>query len=153
MPEETKSISIDVVKEMLKEMQRQNAEMLASVIKELKKPTVMEQKAIDQEVERIKAANEERKANSAGVLQQMRDNRFQQTVCSHKHSSAEGGHSHGVFVMEKAPSPGFIHCQKCHVNIRPGTPPQENADPRALYDTALFNRIFQELPTTNEMFA
>jgi hypothetical protein len=83
----------------------------------------------------------------------MRDVRFQRTVCSHKHAAAEGGHSHGVFVMEKAPSPGYIHCQKCHVNIRPGPVPSGNTDPLGLYDTGLFNRIFQELPTANEMFS
>lgn len=153
MPEETKTISIDVVKQMMMEMQKQNAEMLASVIQELKKPTVLEQKAIDAEIARIRAANEERKTNAGGILQQMEDVRFQRTVCTHKHSSAEGGHSHGVFVMEKAPSPGYIHCQKCHVNIRPGMAPKENADSRGFYDTALFNRIFQDLPTANEMFS
>jgi hypothetical protein len=148
MSEEPKTISIDVVKEMLKEQAKQNAEMLASVIQELKKPTLLEQKAIDAEIERIRLANEERKTNSQGILQQMRDKAATQAICSHKHRD---GTSHGVFIMEKAPSPGYILCQKNQCKIRPGNRPKENADIGAIYDTALFNRLFQELPS-NELF-
>lgn len=147
MPEE-KSISIDVVKQMLAEQARQNGEMLKEVIQELKKPTILEQKALDAEVKRILDANEERKTNSAGMKQQMADKALTQAICSHTHRD---GNSHGVFVMEKAPSPGYILCQKNQCKIRPGQKPTENADFGAIYDTALFNRLFQQLPS-NEMF-
>lgn len=146
--EEPKSISIDVVRQMLAEQSRQNSEMLKEVIQELKKPTVLEQKEIDREIERIKAANEERRVNSLGIKQQMAEKRLNQQICSHKH---QNGHTHCVFVMERAPSPGYILCQKNQCKIRPGSMPEEGADTGAIYDTALFNRLFQELPT-QEMF-
>src|ERR1035437_3356159 len=145
-------MEIDDVKKLLADQQKQNAEMLRTVIQELKKPTILEQKTLDAEAQRLKSANDERAANAAGILQQMADVRFQRTVCSHKHASAEGGHRHGVYITEPAPSPGYIHCQKCHVTIRPGIAPSENVDPLGFYDTALFNRIYQDLPTANEMF-
>jgi hypothetical protein len=148
MSEEPKTISIDVVKTMLAEQARQNAEMLKEVIQELKKPTLLEQKAIDAELERLKAANEERRVNSEGIKMQMADKRLNQSICSHKHRD---GNSHCVFVMEKAPSPGYILCQKNQCKIRPGAAPAQNADFGAIYDTGLFNRLFQELPS-NELF-
>ena len=147
MAEEAKSLSIELVKQMLAEQARQNSENLKEVIQELKKPTVLEQKALDAELQRIKDANEERLSNSAGIKQQMADKAMNQQICSHRHRD---GHSHGVFVMEKN-GPGYILCQKNQCKIRPGTRPEKNADFSAIYDTALFNRVFQELPT-NEMF-
>ncbi len=144
---EEKSLSIEVVKEMMLEMQRQNADMLSSVIQELKKPTVMEQKEIDKELQRIKDANEERRANSQGILIQMKDRHTEKMICSHKHRE---GQSHGVLVMERG-NTQYIHCQKCHANIRPGQKPETNSDTAAIYSTELFNRVFQELPT-QEMF-
>lgn len=146
--EEPKSISIDVVKQMLAEQARQNGEMLREVIQELKKPTALEQREIDKEIQRIKDANEERRVNSQGIKMQMADKRLNQEICSHKH---QNGHTHCVFVMERAPSPGYILCQKNQCKIRPGQRPAENADNGAIYDTGLFNRLFQELPT-QEMF-
>lgn len=145
---EDKSLPIDVVRQMLAEQSKQNAEMLASVIQELKKPTLLEQKAIDAEVQKIQAANEERRANSEGIKQQMREKKGFQAICTHKHRD---GNTHGVFIMEKAPSPGYIHCQLCHANIRPVGKPEKNADVSAIYDVSLFNRMFQELPSS-EMF-
>lgn len=133
---------------MLAEQAKQNAEMLKSVIQELKQPSVLEQVELDKEVERIKAANEERKANSEGIKNQMREKEAYRLICSHKHRD---GNSHGVFIMERAPSPGYIHCQSCHANVRPGPRPETGRDVLAIYDTALFNRMFQELPSS-EMF-
>lgn len=147
MPED-KVISIDVVRQMMAEQNRQNAEMLATVIQELKKPTVLEQKELDKELQRIMDANEERKGNAQGILAKMKDDEVTRQICTHKHKD---GNSHGVFVAEKAPSPGYIHCQKCHANVRPVQRPPENADIRAIYDISLFNRMFQELPSS-EMF-
>ena len=143
-----KTISIDVVKQMMAEQAKQNSEMLASVIQELKKPTVAEQKALDAELQRIKDANEERKGNAAGILMKMQQDRFEKETCTHEHRN---GVSHGVKVEEKAPSPGYILCQSCQANVRPGPKPTENSDPRAIYDTNLFNRMFQKLPSS-ELF-
>lgn len=146
--DENKSISIDVVKQMLAEQSRQNGEMLKSVIQELRKPTILEQHALDREAAELIARNEERKTNSQGILQQMRDKQVTQSICSHKHRD---GNSHCVFIMEKAPSPGYILCQKNQCKVRPGLAPSQNPDIGAIYDTGLFNRLFQELPS-QEMF-
>lgn len=147
MPEE-QSLSIKVVQQMMAEMQKQNAENMSAIIQELKKPTVLEQKAIDAELKRILDANEERKTNAQGIKQQMAEKALTQAICSHTHRD---GNSHGVYIMEKAPSPGYILCQKNQCKIRPGQKPTENADHGAIYDTALFNRLFQQLPS-QEMF-
>lgn len=143
-----KTISIDVVKQMMADQAKHNAEMLREVIQELKKPTVLEQKQLDKEIENLKAANEERKGNAAGILAKMHGDEIERQICTHKHKD---GNSHGVFVAEKAPSPGYIHCQKCHANIRPTAKPAENADCHAIYDLPMFNRMFQELPSS-ELF-
>lgn len=147
MPEE-QSLSLKVVQQMMSEQARQNAEMLKEVIQELKKPTILEQQALDREVKALLDANEERKTNSAGMKQQMADKRITRSICSHKHRD---GNSHCVFIMEKAPSPGYILCQKNQCKIRPGSVPPQNPDIGAIYDTSLFNRLFQELPS-QEMF-
>lgn len=147
MPEETGTVSISVVKQMLHEMQRENAQMLATVIQELKKPTILEQKEIDAEIKRIQDANEERKTNAQGIMQQMADKQANQAICSHKHRD---GTSHGVLIWEKNGG-NYILCQKNQCKIRPGSRPSEGADIGAIYDTALFNRLFQELPSS-EMF-
>ena len=143
-----RSLSIDVVKQMMMEMQKQNAENLSAIIQELKKPSVLEQKSIDAEIKRILDANEERKTNSQGILQQRNDKEMTQAICSHKHSN---GNSHCVLVQEKPPGTGYILCQKNQCKVRPGVKPSKNADFGAVYDTGLFNQLFQGLPS-NELF-
>src|ERR1017187_3849831 len=115
------SLEIDDVKKLLADQQRQNAEMLKTVIQELKKPTVLEQQALDRQAKEIIDQNDERKANAGAMLQKDKDKKFTQATCSHKHRD---GNTHCVFVMEKAPSPGYILCQKNQCIIRPGTKPE-----------------------------
>ncbi len=143
-----KTISVDVVKQMMAEQSRQNAEMLKSVIEELKKPTILEQKALDAEIQRIKDANEERKGNAAGILSKIREESFARETCTHEHGN---GVTHGVYVAEAPPSRGYIYCQVCYANVRPDPKPEQNADPRGIYDVNLFNRMWQKLPS-NELF-
>lgn len=147
MPENN-GISTEELRKILADQAKQNAEQTAEIIRELKKPTVLEQRALDREQKEIQDKNEERKANAGAMLQKDREKKFTQATCSHKHRD---GNTHCVFVMEKAPSPGYILCQKNQCIIRPGTRP-EGYGGSAIYDTDMFNRLFQELPT-NELFA
>ena len=145
---EEKSISLSDLKQILADQARQNAEQLATVIQELKKPTVLEQQQLDREKAELLAKNEERKANAQGQKQILAEKRAIQRICSHKH--ARTGDSHCVFIHERS-GPGYLLCQKNQCIIRPGVQPKENYNGTDIYDTALFNRILQEMPS-NELF-
>jgi hypothetical protein len=152
MPEEKKdqkeqSISISTLKEILAEQARVNQENTQKLIEELRKPTVLEQKKLEAEAKALADANQERADNATAMLLKITTKRTEQAICSHKHRN---GHSHCVYIMEKAPSPGYILCQLNQCKIRPGVAPVDYKG-TDIYDTALFNRLFQELPS-NEMF-
>jgi len=145
MSEET--VSLSALKAILAEQARINAENTQKLIAELRKPTVMEQKELDREAKELESRNQERKDNAAGILQQMEYKKANQRACSHLHRD---GNSHCVYIMEKPPSPGYILCQKHQCKIRPGVEP-ENYKGTDIYDTVMFNRMFQTLPS-NELF-
>jgi hypothetical protein len=150
MSENVNGISKADLKEILTAVAALNAENQRELIAELKKPTVLEQKELDAEAQRLRDANEDRKTNSAGVLHQMKQKRVSQEICSHKHPSAHGGQSHGVHVTEQGNPYGYILCQKCQVKIRPGKAP-EGYQGLDVYDTRAFNLILQDLPS-NRLF-
>lgn len=80
------------------------------------------------------------------VWEQKQRERDFQKVCTHEHPAREQmlGKTHCVHVKEENPtSPGYILCQRCQARIRPESFPR-NIDPNAHYDTALFNRLFQD---------
>jgi hypothetical protein len=123
-------------------------ELLAGVVKAVKEPTALEQKKMDAEAKTVAQAQEDRKKLSQSVLEDIANKRFIQSVCSHEHKN---GDSHCVYIQESK-GPGYILCQKNQCKIRPGTAPTDGtADAGAIYDTALFNKLFQKLPS-NEMF-
>jgi hypothetical protein len=144
--QQTGGISLRDLKEILAEQARQNAEQMKTVIEELKKPTLLEQKQLDAEAKAILEKNQERKENAAGMLIKIENKRAVQRICSHKHRT---GQSHCVYIMEKT-GPGYILCQKEQCKIRP-EPAPKNYNGDDIFDTALFNRLFQEMPS-NEMF-
>lgn len=141
------SVSLKDLKEILADQAKQNAEQLKTVIEELRKPTVLEQQKLDREAKEILDKNQERKENGAALLIKIENQRLTQSICTHKHRD---GNSHCVWVQEKAPSPGYILCQKNQCKIRPGVAPKDYKG-LDIYDTQLFNRLFQELPS-NELF-
>jgi hypothetical protein len=122
--------------------------MLKEVIAELKKPTILEQQALDKTLAEVIAANEERKTNAAGILMQLEQKRTTQKWCSHKHPAAVGGQSHGVLISEQGNPSGYILCQACQVKVRPEPAPKgyEGID---IYSTQLFNQLIQDLPSQN----
>lgn len=121
------------------------AEAVAAAITESRKPLP----PTEAELKALEVAQAARIANAAGVIAAMQNKRAVQTICSHEHKRKEGGGTHAVWIRDEDPrSPGYIYCQKCEAQIRPG---QFNPDGlpcemsrRAIYDTNLFNRLFQE---------
>jgi hypothetical protein len=121
------------------------AQSVASAIEESRKPLPPTEK----ELKDFEQAQQARITNAAGVVAQMNNKRAMQSICTHEHQRNQGGGTHCVWIRDEDPrSPGYIYCQKCEGQIRPGqfNPeglPHERSR-RAIYDTQLFNRLFQE---------
>lgn len=144
--QETVNLSTSALKEILADQARQNAENLRTIVDELKKPTEIQQKELDRLDAEAKARQEERKANAGAQKQLIENKRFNQSVCSHKHRH---GNTHCVLVQVQH-QPDYILCQKNQCKIRPGKAP-EGYKGTDIYDTRLYNEIFQTLPG-NEVF-
>lgn len=160
MSENEKSISLSDLSLILAEQQRQSDERLTKIIAELKKPTVMEQKALDKEAAELLARNEERKANAAGMKAKRDSDRASKRTCRHQHPK---GDTHCVWIQERG-GPGYILCQMNQCIIRPEPAPKVSHgrgpdgkeiwvdyDGDDIYDTNEFNRLWQTLPS-NELF-
>lgn len=133
--------------EVLKEMQKQNLDAIRTIAVEMRKPTDVEQSKIDADEAAKKFAQAERIDNSAAVKQQMQERRRDQLNCSHQHAD---GHTHLAHTIENgklANGPGYLLCQWCNGKIRPENEEVRKLDPQAIYDTALFNRLYQTLPS------
>jgi hypothetical protein len=121
------------------------SEAVAAAIAESRKPLP----PTEAELKALEVAQQARVANAAGVIAAQQNKRAVQHICTHEHKLKEGGGTHAVWVRDEDPrSPGYIYCQKCEGQIRPGQfnlegLPHERSQ-RAIYDTQLFNRLFQE---------
>jgi hypothetical protein len=144
--EETVTLTTSALKEILADQASQNADNLRTIVEELKKPTVLEQKELNRLDRETKDRQEERKANSDAQKQKIENKRLNQQICSHKHRD---GNSHCVLVQVQH-QPDYILCQKNQCKIRPGKAP-DGYKGTDIYDTRLYNDIFQTLPG-NEMF-
>ena len=125
---------------------KEDIELIKTLAAEMRKPTEIEQRKLDEEEAAKKAALAERKENSANVIAQMKARRAEQLACSHQHAD---GHTHLVHVQENgrlAGGPGYRLCQWCNGKVRPESEEMKKLDPHAIYDTALFNRLYQTLP-------
>lgn len=118
---------------------------VATAIQESKKeapPTARQQADIE-------AAQEERLTNAQGVREQQERKKVVQKLCNHRHTQKEGGGDHLVWVRdENMQSPGYIYCQACEVRVRPSGYGYEKLDPTAIFDTAKFNELWQEVADT-----
>jgi hypothetical protein len=121
------------------------AELIATAIAAAKAPNVVEQKKLDEEARRLEAEQDARKSLSQSVLADLTQKRQNQLICSHEHKN---GDSHCVLVQSGKDT--YILCQKNQCKIRPGSQPA-NYGGNDIYDTALFNKLMQKLPT-NELF-
>lgn len=121
-------------------------EILRDVIREVKAPNVVEQKKLDEQARQTEIAQDNRRKQADLMIEDQKNKRFVQRACSHEHRN---GDSHCVYIIEKN-TPGYILCQKCQGKVRPGGAPKGYKGDD-IYDTALFNRMFQKLPS-NELF-
>ncbi len=135
--------NMTLTKEDLKEILKANQETLVEAIRELKKPTEIEQAQIDAQKREIEARQSERKTNSDSVKDDIINKRAIKKSCSHEHPN---GTTHCVWVQERT-GPGYLICQLNQCIIRPGTAPK-NYQGDHIFDSDTFNRIFQKLNTS-----
>ncbi len=131
------------------DLQNMIAAAVATAIQESRKPLP----PTDFELAQIQQKQDNRRKTAASVILEMENKKAHQRMCSHEHSRREGGGTHCVWVREEnLASPGFILCQKCSGRIRAGEYDVEGSsfqrDRGAIYDTELFNRLFQECGET-----
>lgn len=128
------------------------ATAVATAVQEVRKPAP----PTEQELSALQMAQEHRALTAADVLAKQENERALQRMCTHTHSLREGGGTHCVWVREEDPrSPGYILCQLNQCIVRPGEfdkkglPFQKHL--KAIYDTNLFNRLFQDCGPTGLM--
>ncbi len=153
------------VAEIVRANQQQNVETVRTMMEEFKKPAPPGQREIDE----IRQAQAHRAETAESKLEEEKRNRwFQMHGCNHEHARQAGGGTHAVFVRDNdvPQSPGYIICQKCTGRFRPEEPlmmgrPKEDEkpvvekggyrnglDPKAIFDTAIFNNLLQHCVTT-----
>lgn len=106
---------------------------VSAAVAEAKKPVVT-----DAEKAAIEQAQQDRKQTAQQKLDEINAKKFNQKVCQH-----EGGkptHPHTVYVQDDWG--GYILCQLCGIVVRPENSAAKTTN--AVYDTALFNRLFQK---------
>jgi hypothetical protein len=138
MPEKNDNISIT---------KQDLAEIVSAAIAAAKAPNVIEQQKLDAQAAVIKQQQEYRKTIGASVREDMENRRQIQQICSHEHPN---GASRSVYVMEKTGA-GYMLCLKNQCKVRPEPKPAK-PDFGCVYDTALFNRLFQKSQNAGEIF-
>jgi hypothetical protein len=116
-----------------KQLQELVTAAVTAAVAETKKPAPL----TEQQIAEINQANEMRLQQRDLVLQGEANKKALQSACSH--SRAENGSSTAVYVANG----NYLICQVCQGKIRPYVPAEEQADPNSIYDTNLFNRMFQ----------
>ncbi len=114
---------------------------VSAAVKAAKEPTVIEQAELDKQEREAAQKQEARKLQGEAVLEDLNNRRMLQRLCSHEHRN---GDTHCVYIQEPK-GPGYLLCQKNQCKIRPGVAPKDSAS-GDIYDTDLFNRIFQKVP-------
>jgi hypothetical protein len=111
---------------------------VATAIQESKKPAP----PTKAEIANLEQEQQLRLETAKNVLAQMDTKKFEQRSCSHRHATGE---SHGVYINDG----NYVLCQKCQAKVRPFVAVESQKDKTAIYDTDLFNRLFQELSRTD----
>ena len=126
--------------------------IVVAAIAAAKQPSELEQLALEEKRDEIEARKaqitQENQMRAESAQQQiaiMEGKRTMQKLCTHKHRR---GDTHCVFITDDLG--GYILCQKCQAVIRAGEAPSKN-DAGIIYNTALFNQLFQEC-TSNGYF-
>ena len=124
------------------DLQAMIAAAVTAAIVESRKPAP----PTEQELAQQQMKQDMRLRNADQTILMEKNKKANQMICSHEHGN---GDTHCVWVREENPaSPGFILCQKQQCRIRPGVftkdGPAFDRDRGAIYDTALFNKLFQK---------
>jgi hypothetical protein len=122
------------------------AELIAAAVTAAKAPNSIEQKNLDREQKQIEEDQKQRLAVAASVKEEMKQRLWTHLNHSHEHKN---GQSKCTYVQDKLG--GYVICLGCQAKIRPDMPKEQRLDHNAIYDTGLFNKLFQKLPT-NELF-
>ena len=138
-----------VIQEMQKNQAANIAAAVTAAVAESRKPVP----PTEQELAAQKMKQQHRENTAADVIRAAENKIANQRICSHEHNN---GDTHCVWVREENPSsPGFILCQYQQCRIRPGTYNPEGTgferDRGAIYDTAMFNRLFQKCAMQADM--
>jgi DNA mismatch repair ATPase MutL len=120
---------------------------VSSAVAATKAPTEKEKRELAAEEKKILQDNQNRARTAESITQGIQNKKYAQSVCNHAHKN---GDTHCVYVHEKGTA-GYLICQKLQCKIRPSVPKEQQTDRDAIYDTALFNQLFQKLPD-NELF-
>lgn len=109
--------------------------ILSTVIAEARKPPepTEEEKAV------MASEKAMRKQTAEQSLAAMENKRREQAACIHMRRD---GSSTAVYVHNG----NFFICQQCQAVIHPGVRPEGSDDTMGIYDTQLFNRLFQLQP-------
>lgn len=118
------------------------AAAVTAAVQEVNKPKPLDA----QQIAEIEQAQTMRKETAESVLQKKANEKFVQSQCTHEHSKQAGGGTHCVYVRDNdhPADAGFIICQFCQIRVRPESEKWRKLDPDATFDTALFNKLFQD---------
>jgi hypothetical protein len=135
-------ISPEVAAAIGEAVARSLGDILPQIIAAVKEPGPIEQRQFDEMAKEIEERQKERLNMSKQVLEDMANKKAQQATCSHEHRRGDG---HGVHIQDRLPH-GYVLCQVCQIRVRPELDAEyRKLDPRAVYDTALYNKIFQKI--------
>jgi hypothetical protein len=112
-----------------------------------KTPSIIEQQQIDERKKEIEERQKDRLNTAKEHIEAIKSRRWVHENCSHEHKN---GDTHCVWIQEKS-GPGYLICQKNQCIIRPGQMPADYKG-TAVFNTELFNSIFQKLPS-GELFS
>lgn len=118
------------------------AAAVTAAIQEANKPKPLSESAMAE----IQQAQQMRRETADSVLQRKANEKFMQGQCTHEHSKQAGGGTHAVYVRDNdhPGDAGFILCQFCQIRVRPESEKWQQLDPDATFNTALFNKLFQD---------
>lgn len=120
-----------------------NNENLLKVIAELRKPTVLEQKVLDEEAQKLKDRQVERVETAAQELRDIELRKQFREICTHKRRNNT---SRAVYV----PNGDFFICQECRlVCFKEPAPPKGQRNPEAVYSNKLYNEFQQTARLTD----
>jgi hypothetical protein len=122
-----------------------NAELLKELIQELKKPappTEEELATREEKKRKVQQEQEKRRRMATKHASILEAKKMQQKTCTHLRRD---GTSRAVYVKHG----NYLICQKCNVLIRPTEDQKNKSNINTIYDTNLFNRLFQMSVTSN----